>query len=85
MELMDLMKYQNFVILGSTNNSEKTAFQIKEKLRSIGKTVYCVKEEYDSINDIQSDTDVLDICMNPKISILYLNNLNKPFKGANNR
>jgi predicted CoA-binding protein len=77
MEFMDLIKMNSFVVLGSTANKEKTAYEIKEELKKHNKKVYCVKEEYDSIEDIDKEIDVLDICMNPKYSIEYINNINE--------
>jgi len=75
------MKMNSFVVLGSTANKEKTAYEIKEELKKHNKTVYCVREEYNSIEEIKSEIDVLDICMNSKYSIDYINN-NLKVKGV---
>jgi len=81
MELMDFMHMESFVVLGSTANKEKTAYEIKNVLKEHNKKVYCIREEYNSIDQIEDDIDVLDICMNPKFTLEYLN-FTKKIKGA---
>lgn len=72
MDFMDLMRMKNFVVLGSTSNKEKKAYEIKEALLNHGKNVFCVREEYPNISSIDKEIDVIDICMNPKFTLEYL-------------
>ena len=81
MELKDLMKKKNFVVLGSYKNTEKKAYEIYEKLKSIGKNVRGISKD-ESLDDVDFDIEVLDICMNYHLSIEIIKNTSKHIEAA---
>ena len=71
------MDFKNFVVVGNTINEEKYACKIKNKLIAANYNVECVGKELKSINDVNMDIDVLDLCINPNLGInLLKENLN---------
>lgn len=82
MKIKDLLKYENFVVLGSTTNPDKPAYEIKNYLISKGYNVRCVGKELSSINLVDFDIDVLVLSMNPSRSINFLKETTKPYKAV---
>ena len=82
MNLQEIMQYNNFTVLGNTENPEKYAYKIKEELIQKGYTVACVDKQYKSINDVPFDIDVLDICMNPAKAYKLIEETTKNIKAA---
>ena len=80
MNLQEIMQYNNFTVLGNTENPEKYAYKIKEELIQKGYTVACVDKQYKSINDVPFDIDVLDICMNPAKAYKLIEETTKKIK-----
>lgn len=80
MDLIEIMKYQNWVVLGNTVVEEKYAAKIKNKLLEIGKTVACADKELASANDAPFEIDVLDLCVNKHKGIKMLKEMAVPFK-----
>lgn len=80
MELEKIMQLKNFVVVGDTLNPEKYAYKIKEELIKNGYQVNCVGKELNSINDVDFDIDVIDLCINPIKGLQLLRELNKSFK-----
>lgn len=80
MELKDIMDCHSFVVVGNTINEEKYAYKIKHNLINAGYEVFSVGHELRSINDIDDDIDIIDLCINPKLGINYLKECNKSFK-----
>ena len=72
MDLKEIMKKKNFVVVGDTLNSEKYAYKIKHELIDHGYNVDCVGKEKESINDILFDIEVLDLCIHPSKGIKLL-------------
>ena len=81
MNLREVMKYNTFVILGDTLNEEKYAYKIKQELINSGYNVYCVGKELKSLNDIEEEIDIIDLCINPPAGIKLLKENKKIFKG----
>ena len=80
MNLQEIMQYNNFTVLGNTENPEKYAYKIKEELIQKGYTVACVDKQYKSINDVPFD--VLDICMNPAKACKLIEETTKKIKAT---
>ena len=82
MNLQEIMQYNNFTVLGNTENPEKYAYKIKEELIQKGYTVACVDKQFKSINDVPFDIDVLDICMNPAKACKLIEETTKKIKAT---
>ena len=80
MTLEEVMKEKTFVVLGNTLNNEKYAYKIKAGLLEHGYEVYAVGKELQSINDIEADIDIIDLCIHPVLGLKLLKECNKPFK-----
>lgn len=80
MELMDIMKLENFVVVGNTINEDKYAHKIKTGLIKAGYNVECVGKELGSINDVSFDIDVLCLCIHPALGIDLLKKCHKSIK-----
>ncbi|MBR6071458.1 MAG: CoA-binding protein [Acholeplasmatales bacterium] len=80
MKLQEIMSYNTFVVVGDTIKDGKYAKEIKEKLISKGYNVFCVHKELKSINDIEEEIDIIDLCINPVLGLNYLKECNKIFK-----
>jgi len=61
----EMLEKKTFVVVGDTINKDKYAYRIKNALLEKGYTVFAVGKELNSLNDIDSDIDVLDLCINP--------------------
>ena len=80
MELRETMQYKNFVVLGDTLNEEKYAYKIKQELLAKGYHVQCVGKELASINDVEGEIDVIDLCIHPVKGLKLLKECKKEFK-----
>ena len=80
MELKEVMAQHSFAVLGDTINEEKYAYQIKQGLLKKGYTVHCVGSELASLNDIEGDIDIVDLCIHPAKGLLLLRECKKPFQ-----
>lgn len=80
MELRDVMNLQNIVVVGNTINEEKYAYKIKHALLEKGYNVMSVGKELQSINDVEFDIDVLDLCINPNLGLKLLQENTKSIK-----
>lgn len=80
MNLQEVMELKNFVVVGNTINEEKYAYKIKHGLLEKGYIVRSVGKELNSINDVDIDIDVLDLCINPALGINLLKENKKPVK-----
>lgn len=80
MNLKETMKMKKFVVIGDTLNEKKYACKIKQKLLEKGYEVASVGKELGSINEVEFDIDVLDLCINPKIGFKLLKENKKKFK-----
>lgn len=65
MDMKDIMAQKNFVVVGDTLNERKYANMIKVGLLDKGYNVWSVGKELTSINDVDGEIDILDLCINP--------------------
>ena len=65
MELKEIMNQHVFAILGDTENPEKYAYKIRNAMENAGYQIYTVPKQFSSLNDIQKDIDVIDLCIHP--------------------
>lgn len=80
MELKEIMQQKNFAVLGDTLNPEKFAYKIKTKMKEAGYTVYAVGKELESLNEIEEEIDVIDLCIHPVKGLKLLKENKKSFK-----
>lgn len=80
MDLQEVMQQQNFVVVGDTLNEEKYAYKIKHGLLEKGYSAQAVGKELASINDVQGDIDIIDLCINPAKGLRLIQENTKPFK-----
>ena len=80
MNLENVMKLKNFVVVGNTIVEDKYAYKIKHELLKYDYNVQCVGKELQSINDVDFEIDVLDLCINPALGLKLLQENNKKFK-----
>jgi len=80
MELEDVMKQRSFAIVGDTLNEEKYAHIIKHKMIKNGYEVHSVGKELASINDVEGDLDIIDLCIHPVKGLKLMQECTKPFK-----
>lgn len=80
MDLHEIMQFQNFALLGDTLNEEKYAYKIKHEMTEHGYTVFSVGKELASLNDIEEDIDVVDVCIHPKKALQLLKECKKSFR-----
>lgn len=82
MTLENIMKQQNFVVVGNTILDDKYAYKIKHGLLDKGYNVSCVYKELESINDVAEDIDVLVLCINPVLGLKLLKECRKNIKAV---
>lgn len=80
MDLKEVMQQHNFVVVGDTLNEEKYAYKIKKGLTDKGYQAQAVGKELSSINDVEGDIDVIDLCINPVKGLQLIKENKKPFK-----
>lgn len=80
MDLKEVMDQKNFVVVGDTLNEDKYAHKIKRKMLKNGYNVSCVGKELKSINDVDGDIDVIDLCINPVKGLELMKECKKDFK-----
>ena len=79
MDLKDVMQYTRFAVLGNTIDPDKYAHKIKNAMEAHGYTVYPVGAELSSLNDIEGDLDVIDLCIHPAKGLQLLKECQKSF------
>ncbi len=80
MDLKEVMCQQVFVVVGDTLNPDKYACKIKNRLIEKAYTAYGVGKEASSINEIEDDIDIIDLCINPKRGLELIRECKKTFK-----
>ncbi|MBP8855034.1 MAG: CoA-binding protein [Oscillospiraceae bacterium] len=80
MDLQEVMRQHSFAVLGDTLQEEKYAYKIKHAMLEKGYTVYAVGKELASLNDIEGDIDIIDLCIHPAKGLPLLQECKKPFK-----
>ncbi len=79
MNLNEIMKKKSFAVLGDTLNPDKYAYKIKHALIEKGYKVYSVGKELSSINDIEEEIEIIDLCINPNKGLLLMKECKKNF------
>ena len=79
MDLREVMTRKNFAVLGDTLNPEKFACKIKNQMLDAGYNVYAVGKELASLNDIEGDIDIIDLCIHPVKGLKLLQENKKKF------
>ena len=80
MTLEEIMNQTSFAVLGDTRNPEKYACKIKNQMLAAGYTVYPVGKELASLNDIEGELDVIDLCIHPAKGLKLMQECRKQFK-----
>jgi len=80
MDLKEVMCQQVFVVVGNTLNEDKYACKIKNRLLKNNYTAYGVGKELSSINHVEGDIDIIDLCINPVKGLELIRECTKPFK-----
>lgn len=80
MDLKQVMQQKHFAVLGDTLNPEKYACKIKQQMLQAGYTVHCVGKELSSLNEIEGEIDVIDLCIHPARGLKLLQENRKPFQ-----
>lgn len=80
MKLDQVMKQKNFVVIGNTLNEDKYAYKIKHALLEHNYHVQAVGKELASINDVEGEIDIIDLCINSKEGLRLLQECKKEFK-----
>ncbi len=80
MDLKEIMQQHNFVVVGDTLNEEKYAYKIKKGLQEKGYQAQAVGKELASLNDVEGDIDIIDLCINPAKGLQLIRENKKPFK-----
>ena len=82
MELKEMMECKNFAVVGNTITEGKYAKKIKDNLIHYGYNVYPVYKELKTLNDIEGDLDIIDLCINPVLGINILKDCKKDYKAV---
>ena len=82
MELKQVMQQQSFVVVGDTLNESKFAYRIKHAMTDNGYDVQCVGKELASINDVEGEIDIVDLCIHPVKGLELLKSCEKSFKSV---
>lgn len=80
MDLQEVMRQKRFAVVGNTVLETKAAFRIKQALLAKGYTVYAVGKELSSLNDIEGEIDVIDLCIHPVKGLALLRECQKAFR-----
>ena len=80
MNLQEVMQQDKFAIVGDTLNPEKYAYKIKNKMEVAGYKVYAVGKELSSLNDIEEEIDIIDLCIHPVKGLALLKDNRKRVK-----
>lgn len=82
MELKWVMEQKSFVIVGDTLNEGKFACRIKHAMLEEGYEVQCVGSELASVNDVEGEIDVIDLCIRADRGLALMKECEKSFKGV---
>ena len=80
MNLKEIMEQHSFAVLGDTRNPEKYACKIRNAMLEAGYQVWAVPQEVQSLNDIEGDIDIIDLCIHPAKGLKLLQECRKPFQ-----
>lgn len=81
MNLENIMKYNNFCVVGNTTVEDKYAYKIKHELLTNGYNVSCVGYELLSLNDVL-DLEVVVMCIHPVKGLKLLQECSNEIKAV---
>lgn len=80
MDLREIMEQKTFVVVGDTLNQSKYAYIIKNQLLEHQYQVFSVGKELSSIDEVEGEIDVVDLCIHPAKGITLLKQMSKAVK-----
>lgn len=80
MEMNEIMKQNRFAVVGNTLDPEKYAYKIKHAMLDAGYTVYAVGKELSSLNEIEDEIDIIDLCIHPVKGLALMKECKKNFR-----
>lgn len=78
MELIDIMKYKSFTVVGDVCNKDKFAYKIVNTLKNNNYDVTTVTKE-ESLNNV-GKIEVINLCINPNVGLKLLKEFKKDYK-----
>lgn len=77
MDIKELIKINNWVVIGDVGNESKYAYKILNKFKEKGYIVSGVhpkggNEIYKSLNEVPYKINAIDLCINSKLGLEYL-------------
>ena len=81
-----LINYQNFAVIGVTNNPDKYGYKIYQRLKQLNKTVYGISPihkdidgtiTYPNLSAVNKKIDVAVFVVNPKLGVEYVKECQK--------
>ena len=81
MDIKELIKEKNWIVIGDVTNSSKYAYRILNKFKDKGYTVSGVlptggEGVYKTIKEVPYKIDAIDLCINSKLGIEYIKEAN---------
>ena len=79
---IDFIQYKNWAVVGDVTNEEKYAFKILQKFKDKNYNVYGVTPKigegrYTKLSDIKEKIECVDLCINPKLGLKYVEEAKK--------
>ena len=77
MDIKELIKLKNWIVIGDVSNESKYAYKILNKFNDKGYTVSGVHPKggegiYKTIKEVPHNIDAIDLCINSKLGIEYI-------------
>lgn len=82
MTMQEIMCEHAFAVVGDTLNEEKFAAKIKKAMSEHGYEVHGVGKELASLNEIEGNIDVIDLCIRADKGLELIKECKKPFKAV---
>lgn len=82
MDIKELIKVKNWVVIGDVSNESKYAYKILNKFKENGYTVSGVhpkggEEIYKTLKEVPYNIDAIDLCINSKLGLEYMKEANE--------
>ncbi|MBE6053591.1 MAG: CoA-binding protein [Clostridium sartagoforme] len=82
MDIKELIKVKNWVVIGDVSNESKYAYKILNKFKEKGYTVSGVhpkggEEIYKTLKEVPYNIDAIDLCINSKLGLEYMKEANE--------
>lgn len=81
MEAKEIIKENNWVVIGEVTNINKYAYKILEKFKAKGRVVVGVHPKggdgvYKTLKDVPYKIEAIDLCINPKLGLEFIKEAN---------